>query len=72
MPLTEGDKAQCREMAGIVADEIITRVIKAHIESCPHGKSILLSKGFVIGIFIGSGAIGGGVVVAVLKMFTGA
>lgn len=72
MALTEGDKAMCRELAAAVADNIITRVLTAHIESCPHGKSILLSKGLVIGIFVGSGVAGGGITIAILKMFSGA
>ncbi len=65
MALSEGDKAQCRELAGEVAETIITRVITAHIDSCPHGRMLLSSKCFVIGFGSCCGVVGG----AIVKLF---
>ena len=64
MSLSEGDKDTCRE----IAREIITEVIKYHIESCPHGKTLMASKWFLVGICIGSGLAGGGVALALAKV----
>ena len=35
--------------------------IKEHIKTCPHGKSLLVSKTLLIGILIGVGLAGSGV-----------
>jgi len=71
MALTEGDKAECKEIARIIINE----VIKYHIESCPHGKVILKNRmfliGCVIGASIGGGAGGAGVVMAFIRIFAG-
>jgi hypothetical protein len=60
MTLSEGDKNTCRE----IAREIIKEVLIQHIESCPHGKSILTSKALIIGLCLGSGFAGGGLAIA--------
>ena len=55
MALTKGDKAECKE----IAREIIKEVLIGHIESCPHGKTLLANKWFLFGICTGSGIAGG-------------
>lgn len=66
MALSEGDKNTCRE----VAREIIKEVLKEHIQSCPHGKTILASKMLLVGMCIGSGIASGSVVFALMEFFT--
>lgn len=63
MALTPGDKAECKE----IAREIVEEVLKIHILVCPHGRSLLKMACISIGIAIGSGITGGGIVIAVLK-----
>lgn len=67
MALTEGDKAECKE----IAREIVKEVLEQHIASCPHGLALIKSKTFVIGLFVGSGVISGGSVAALLHAFAG-
>ena len=73
MALNDEDRAYIKEastnIAGEVSERIIERVMKWHIKSCPHGKSILISKWLIIGACIGS-SLGSGTLVAVLmKIF---
>ncbi len=63
MTLSNGDKALCAQIAG----EIIEKVIKEHIKSCPHGRSILKLTCVSIGIALGSGLASGGAVYAILR-----
>lgn len=75
MALSELDQAYIREVAtntaGVVSKEVITEVLKWHIDSCPHGKSILASKWGLIGLCIGSGVSGGGIATVLIKLFAG-
>lgn len=71
MALTDGDKAECKE----IAREIIKEVLIEHVAGCPHGIKIVKNKmflvGMMLGVGVGSGAIGGGVVIAITKLFAG-
>jgi len=67
MALSDGDKAECKE----IAREIIQEVLVAHIQSCPHGKTLLASKMFLFGICVGSGFAGGSLALAVARIITG-
>ena len=75
MALTEQDRAYIRELAvnsaTAVSKQIIEDLIKWHIKSCPHGKTILASKWGLLGVCIGSGIGGGGVVAMLIKIFSG-
>jgi len=75
MALSELDQAYIREVAtntaGVVSKEVITEVLKWHIDSCPHGKSILASKWGLIGLCLGSGVGGGGIATVLIKLFAG-
>lgn len=64
MALTEGDKAECKE----IAREIVKEVLSEHIASCPHGKTLLASKMFIIGVCTGSGFAGGGLALGLAKL----
>jgi len=66
MTLSDGDKAICAQIAG----EIIKEVIAEHIESCPHGIKLQVSKAYIVGIVLGSGIVSGGVGAAVFKVFS--
>jgi len=66
MALSEGDIAECKE----IAREIIKEVLIEHIASCPHGKAILASKMLLIGMCVGSGFASGSVVLALAKLIT--
>jgi hydrogenase maturation factor HypE len=56
MPLTDGDKAECKE----IARAIITEVLIGHTESCPYGKVLAKGKSMLMGIGIGIGLVGAG------------
>ncbi len=75
MALSELDQAYIREVAinsaGVVSRQVITDVLKWHIDSCPHGKSLLASKWGLLGLCIGSGVGGGGIATVLLKLFAG-
>ncbi len=64
MALNEGDKAECKE----IAREIIKEVLLEHIASCPHGKSLLVSKWFLVGVCIGCSIAGSGISLAMAKI----
>ncbi len=66
MSLTEQDKIQCAAIAG----EVIKEVIQYHIQSCPHGKSLMVSRAMVVGMMVGCGLAGGGVGALLFKLFT--
>ena len=67
MALTEGDKAECKE----IAREIVKEVLVEHIDSCPHGKALLKNRMLLIGACIGSGVGGGSAVFALAKLLMG-
>ena len=67
MALDDGDKAMCAE----IARRIINDVIQFHIESCPHGKTLLKNKMLLIGACLGSSIGGGSAVFALVKIFMG-
>ena len=67
MALSDGDKAEIKEMAR----EIVKEVLVAHVMACPHGQLIMKSKALIIGLCIGSGLASGGVVIGAFKLITG-
>ena len=67
MALSEGEKAVCRE----IAREIITTVLVQHISCCPWGQNIARFKWLAVGVMVGSGAVGGGAAVILLKAIVG-
>ena len=68
MALTEGDKAECKEIARVIVNE----VLKYHIASCPYGLALAKSKMLMVGLCIGSGLASGTTVFALVKFLTGA
>jgi len=66
MSLSEGDKDTCRE----IARAIVSEVLLIHIQTCPHGRSLMKFTCVAIGIAIGSGIASGGLVLAVFKFLT--
>ena len=75
MALSELDQSYIREVAincaGEVSRQVITDVLKWHVDACPHGKSITASKWGLIGWCLGSGVGGGTIATVLIKMFTG-
>lgn len=63
MALTEGDKAECKE----IARAIVREVLEMHIAVCPHGRTLLSSRWLLFGVCIGSGFGGGAFVLALIK-----
>lgn len=61
--MTDGDRAECKE----IARQIIKEVLTEHIQMCPYGLFLAKGKAFFIGICIGSGALGSGVSLAIAK-----
>ena len=66
MSLTDGDKAECKE----IAREIVKEVLKEHIGSCPFGQKQIRDRALLVGACLGSGLGGGGLLFAVLKYVT--
>lgn len=62
--MNAGDKAECKE----IAREIVKEVLIEHIASCPHGKTLLANRWFLIGICIGSGIAGGSAALGLAKV----
>jgi len=58
MSLTDGDKAECKE----IAREIVKEVMTVHIASCPHGQLLRRSKAWLVGCSVGIGLGSGGLV----------
>ena len=67
MSLDAEDRSYIREtatnVAAKVSERIIENVMKWHVEACPHGKTILAAKYWLIGAFavctLAGGVIGG-------------
>jgi len=66
MALTDGDKAECKE----IARQIVQEVLIQHIAACPYGKSLLAFKWMLIGSCVGSGIAGGGVGAALVRILS--
>ena len=49
MSLSAGDKAECKE----IAREIIQEVLRVHTTNCPHHASYLIGKARIVGIISG-------------------
>jgi len=64
MALTEGDKAECKE----IAREIVKEVLVEHINSCPIGKTLMKNRMLLIGIVIGSTLAGGGAGIGIANL----
>jgi len=75
MALDDTEREYIREVAinsaGVVSKQVITDVLKWHIDSCPHGKSIIASKWGLVGWCLGSGVSGGGLAAVLIKIFAG-
>ena len=61
MALTDGDKAECKE----IAREIVKEVMTVHIASCPHGQLMRASKSWLVGCAAGIGVGSGGLVLGI-------
>jgi len=68
MALSEGDKAIVMEMVHSIVTEVTEKLIRTHIQTCPHGKSLMVSKALLIGCMIGSGLGAGGISALVVKL----
>lgn len=67
MALTEGDKAECKE----IAREIIKEVLVEHITSCPIGLARIKDRMLLVGILIGSTLAGGGAGIGIARLLMG-
>ena len=68
MALTDGDKAECKEIARVIVKEVLTE----HIGACPFGKRQIRDRALLVGTCIGSGLGSGGILFAILKYVTNA
>jgi len=77
MALEPQDIALLEARAELITERVVSKVTKElliqHIDSCPHGKTLLKSKflivGSIIGAGIGGGIGGGGIVAILMKVF---
>lgn len=67
MALSDGDKAEIKEMAR----EIVKEVLMEHVQMCPHGQNLNVIRAKFIGMCLGVGVGSGGLVAAILKVFGG-
>lgn len=65
MAMTDGEKAEVKEMAR----EIVKEVLAEHVAACPHGQGLMRMRATAIGIGVGSGLGSSGIVFALLKIF---
>lgn len=65
MALSEGDKAECKELAR----EIVKEALVEHMKACPHGQSLNVLKAKIFGVCIGVGLASGGTVFGLAKLF---
>lgn len=69
MALTEGDKAECKEIARVIVKEVLVE----HVAACPHGLLLMRKKavfiGICIGVSIGSGVGSTGIMMLLIKAF---
>jgi hypothetical protein len=56
MAVSDGDKAECKE----IAREIVQEVLVQHIQACPHGLLLTKFKWLVLGMTVGP-LLGGGI-----------
>ena len=65
MALSDGDKAEIKEMAR----EIVKEVLSEHIQACPHGQSLNLLRAKFMGICVGVGVGSSGLAAVVMRLF---
>ena len=68
---TEGQEAIMDLRCERIAERIVRCTLDKHIETCPHGKTLLKTKILMIGIAIGSGAASGGTIFTIAKYIFG-
>jgi len=66
--LDEGDKAICAEITREIVEEVVSKVMTVHLDTCPHGKMLARGKAILIGACIGSSLAGGSFVLAIAKI----
>jgi len=67
MALGKEDLDRIELYAGKVAEKICEKVLLIHIQTCPHGKSVVVAKAFLVGALVATGVAGGGVGAALMK-----
>ncbi len=65
MALSNGDKAEIKEMAR----EIVKEVLLEHVQACPHGQTLNMLKAKFIGICVGVGVGSSGLAAVVMRLF---
>ncbi len=69
MALSDGDKAEYKEMARVIVKEVLAE----HIANCPHHLAYLISRarlvGLTVGIIVASGVSSGTAVAIIMKVF---
>lgn len=65
MALSDGDKAEIKEMAR----EIVREVLAEHIQACPHGQTLNVLRAKFIGVCVGVGVGSSGLAAVVMRLF---
>ena len=69
MALTDGDKAECKEIARVIVQEVLV----VHTRTCPHHAAFELTKAKIVGIMIGvifaSGITSSAMAAIIMKIF---
>jgi len=67
MALSDSDLKEIKLYAREAAREIVKETIKEHILSCPHGRTLLVARGMMIGMLLMTGITGGGIGAIITK-----
>ena len=70
MALDEGDKAICAEISREIVEEVSMRVMKIHLENCPHGRLLSKTRNLIIGACVGSSLGSGSLILMAEKLLS--
>lgn len=65
MALSDGDKAECKE----IARQIVKEVMVEHVSTCPHAVMLKVLMARMVGIGLGIGIASGGTMFGLGKLF---
>ncbi|KKK94393.1 hypothetical protein LCGC14_2683320 [marine sediment metagenome] len=68
MTLSNQDMEWVKAIAASIVKEVNEKVVLEHIKSCPHGKFLMASKWFVVGICVGGPFAGGSLALVLAKV----
>ena len=71
MTLSQEDREWIKLVSRELIREVTENIILEHIRACPHGRSLLVSRWFLVGLSVGCGMCGGGIGFSLAKAILG-